>query len=143
MFTAKKTLLCLWICSLALAAPAWAAEGVSKEYAALVAAADFLDWVDAGQYQHCWAAASPLFRERTTREQWIKEITHLRSALGSSRKRAIQFKKALTSIEDGPKGEYRFIIYRTAFEKKPTVIETVIVQRDPTGLWRVAGLTTE
>ncbi len=138
-----KAIALLLFIGLGFCSPVFAAENVSDERAAMAASAEFLGWLDAGQFQRCWDEAAPLFRERTNEEQWIQDITHLRKALGNTLKRSIQFKKEMTSIDDGPEGEYRFFIYRTAFEKKAAAIETVTVVQDKGGRWRVVGLTAQ
>ena len=63
-----------------------------------------------------------------------------RTPLGALDQRTIfetTFDKVLP--DGGPEGEYALVMYRTAFAKKADSVETVTLEREKDGVWRVIG----
>lgn len=119
------------------AAPAWASEGAIG--AARQAAAQWLALVDAGDAQASWAQAASIFKSAVTVDQWTQASKAARSPLGPVTRRADPTGQYTKTLPGAPDGQYVLLQYPTSFEKKASSVETVTVQKDPDGQWRVAG----
>jgi hypothetical protein len=123
-------------CCLA-AAPAWASEGAIG--AARQAAAQWLTLVDAGDTQASWVQAAGSFKSAVTVDQWTQASKAARGPLGPVTRRADPTGQYTQTLPGAPDDQYVLLQYPTTFEKKASSVETVTVQKDPDGQWRVAG----
>jgi hypothetical protein len=70
----------------------------------------------------------------------VDALQKARGPLGATEQRTIfetTFDKALP--DGGPEGEFALVMYRTAFAKKADSVETVTLEREKDGVWRVIG----
>jgi hypothetical protein len=87
-----------------------------------------------------YAASGAKFKEAVTVDTWVDALQKARGPLGATEQRTIfetTFDKALP--DGGPEGEFALVMYRTAFAKKADSVETVTLEREKDGVWRVIG----
>jgi hypothetical protein len=139
-FTAVRRVAC---CVLALVVWGVAANGLAQDPRAAEAqkaARSWLELVDKLDANGSFAAAGARFRAPITSEEWADAIAKGRAPLGAVEQRAVAetaFDKAKT--DNGGEFEVALVRYRTSFAKKSDVSETITLERDTNGVWRVIG----
>jgi uncharacterized protein DUF4019 len=132
-----------WVCAVVLLAFGWvlAAEKPAgkPEDAALAAAEKWLKVVDAGDYAKSYEEAASLLKGALTQEKWELAVRASRRPLGKVASRKLKSREHTTTLPDAPAGEYFVIQFDTAFEKKPSSVETITPMLDTDGTWRVSG----
>ncbi len=103
------------------------------------AAEDFLQLVDAGDYEQSWESSSTLMREKIYLEVWNRQIPAMRSRVGALNKR-IQDNASISDWAEGaPDGQYLTLKYASSFQRQASAIETIILVLEEDKRWRVAG----
>src|SRR5262249_27722464 len=104
------------------------------------AAQKFLALTDANDAKGAWEAAGKQFRDAVTVELWANGLNEVRVPLGPLVERA-QLSVQFTNNFPGAaaEGEYALLSFRTSFAKRTDSRETVTLQREPDGVWRVIG----
>jgi DNA-binding CsgD family transcriptional regulator len=102
------------------------------------AARAWLALVDAGEWDKSFAAAGASFRAPNTVAGWTAASRTARVPYGAVRSRAQVEVKYINAPPNG----YRSVAYATAFADGRTVVETVTLEREPSG-WRVVGYMIE
>ena len=122
------------------AAAAYAEESASDAEvdAAVGAAGRWVTLVDAGKYQESYERSASVFRAAVTGAQWEEAARAARVPLGKVISRELTGAQLTTTLPGAPEGRYVVIQYRTAFEKKPSAVETVTPMMDD-GEWRISG----
>jgi len=70
---------------------------------------------------------------------WDDSLRKAREPLGALAQRAILSTTFATSFPGAPDGNYAIVLFRTSFEKKADAAETVTLEREADGVWRVVG----
>jgi hypothetical protein len=86
-----------------------------------------------------YAAAGAKFRKAMTADRWTAALKTARDPLGAVERRTVvgtRFEKAAKGF---PPGDYVIIQFRSTFAKRTIVLETVTLERDASGTWRVIG----
>ena len=94
---------------------------------------------DRGDGGKSWNNAGKRFRDAITAERWAQSLRKARVPLGPTSQRAVlgtQFEK---SIPNAPAGEYAIVVFRTTFAKRMDARETMTLEHEPDGMWRVIG----
>jgi len=128
--------LALLLCAVAI--PALAQDPRAAE--AQKAARTWLELVDKLDAKASFTTAGARFREPITTEQWADALAKARAPLGAVDQRAVAetgFDKA--KGDNGVEFEVALVRYRTSFANKIDISETVTLERDPKGVWRVIG----
>jgi len=84
-------------------------------------------------------AAGKRFREATTADDWSLALRRERSPLGSVEQRTLlqtRFDRSFPGFADG---DYALVLFRSAFAKRQDVRESVTLEREADGRWRVIG----
>jgi len=134
-----KTLLrisAIFAATLALAVSAANEDAVSK---AKDAAQGWLALADTGDGARTWQAGAANFQAVVTQEQWTRALTAVRTPLGAVKGRTLKEATFTKTLPGAPDGEYVVIQYATAFENKPSSIETITSMKEKDGSWKVAG----
>ena len=106
---------------------------------ATVAAMEFLQLIDAGDYEAARKEGATLLKERVTLNGWIENLAGAQVALGPVIKREQVEASYSTTAKDSPEGEYVMLTYTSQFKNRVGVGETLIVMLDKNRGWRVAG----
>lgn len=132
----RGALVALVLWAFACIAPAMAQDPRVSE--AQAAARDWLVLTDAGNASASYAAAGEKYRTVLTAEQWTKALESVRTPLGAVAQRT--FASGQTGKPQGaPDGDYAMVVFRTAFAAKTDTAETVTLEREADGKWRVIG----
>ena len=103
------------------------------------AARAWLADTDRGDAARSWKRAGKRFRDAITVERWAESLRQVRPPLGEVSQRGLlgtQFRRSIPGAADG---DYAIIVFRTTFTKKSDARETVTLEREADGVWRVAG----
>ena len=120
-----------------LAGPALTAD--KPEDAAQAAAESWLKLVDAGDYAGSWDQAAKVFKGAVKQVDWVQMSGAVRTPLGKLVSRKLKSREYTDKLPGAPDGKYVVIQYDTAFENKPSAVETIVPMADPDGAWRVSG----
>ena len=71
--------------------------------------------------------------------EWTKALHTYREPFGKVVQRAIVSTSFRTEIPGAPDGNYALLQFRTAFDKKSEGHESVTLELEPDGKWRVIG----
>jgi len=130
--------------SLALICLAWLVTGAAlaqdpKASAAQAEARDWLALADRSDAKASWNAAGKKFQEAMPMSGWADALAKARDRLGSVKGRTI-FKTGFKKTFPGaPEGDYALIVYTTSFANKARSRETLTLERESDGKWRVVG----
>jgi Protein of unknown function (DUF4019) len=103
------------------------------------AARDWLALTDRGDASASWNAAGKLFQNAITVERWAEGFKKVRSPLGPVAERTMLSTQFTKSFQGAPDGDYALLVFRTNFANKTDGRETVTLQREADGNWRVVG----
>jgi hypothetical protein len=103
------------------------------------AARDWLALVDRTDTQASWSAAGKKFQTAIPASDWAGALAKARAPLGAARSRTISKTDFRKKFQDYPEGDYALIIYTTSFANKSVAQETVTLERESDGKWRVLG----
>jgi len=122
---------------LALLQPALAQD--ARETTVQAAAREWLAHIDRGDYAASWKAAGAKFQAEITEQRWSEAASNVRGPLGPVAQRSVLKTNFTRAFPGVPDGDYALVIFRTAFEKKTEGEETVTLERERDGRWRVIG----
>ncbi len=115
------------------------AKAISPEEAAQAGANDWLIFVDSQKYVESWGAASNIFKNVITAEQWKQSLSSAREPFGKLISRKMSKQKHYSTLPGVSDGSYFVIQYNSKFENKENAAETVTVAKEKDGTWKVAG----
>ena len=124
--------------ALAALAPALAAQD-ARAFEAQAAARKWLALTDHDDAAAAWDAADKQFQATMSVERWTDALKQVRGPLGAFDQRAVVSTKFTKTLKDFPDGDYAIVVFRSSFAKKPVSQETVTLNRDSGGTWRVVG----
>jgi hypothetical protein len=130
--------------TVALICLAWLVAGIAvaqdpKATAAQAAARDWLALADRADAQASWNAAGKKFQAAMPVDGWGKALKNAREPLGPVKSRSTFMTSFKTSFQNTPEGEYALIVYVTNFTNKVRGQETLTLERESDGKWRVVG----
>ncbi len=115
------------------------AQNPEKEQAAIVAAQQWLELVDANHYGRSWQQAATHFQTGVSKTKWRDAMMAVRKPLGRLQSRQLLSADYQTSLPGAPDGEYVVIQFQTSFANKQKAVETVTPKLETDGSWRVSG----
>ena len=133
----RAMLAALSVWALACALPAAAQDPQISE--ARRAALEWLTVVDADNSTASYAAAGSKFRTAMTQEQWTGAMGAARTQFGKTQRRTFAGAQKADDMPNRPPGDFVMIIFRSGFETRDTVMETLTVEKEPDGKWRIIG----
>ena len=119
----------------------WVCHANASDPDPITAQASVINWLellDQAKYEDTWESAAPVFKEALSAKQWARAAGSARKPLGTLVSRELigtQYRNELPGV---PEGDYVIFQFKSSFEKRNEVIETVT----PTlveGHWRVSG----
>lgn len=122
---------------LACPAPALAQDPRASE--AQRAAREWLAFTDVIDGPASWRRAGQKFRDAVPLEKWSKALKAEREPRGKTDQRTVLSSQFSRQIQGYEEGDYAVIQFRTAFANRPSSQESVTLQREPDGVWRVVG----
>ena len=126
------------ILPLAAALPALAQD--PRASVVVNASRDWLSLVDRPDLAASHARAGAKFRNAMTANEWGAAYEKERKPRGAFVQRALYQTRFDTKAPGAPlAGEYAFLVYRTSFASNPDARETVTLERESDGVWRVVG----
>jgi hypothetical protein len=84
-------------------------------------------------------AAGKRFKAAMTADQWSLALRRERSPLGKLEQRTLLQTLFEKSFDGLPEGDYALVSFRSAFANRPDARETVTLEREADGRWRVIG----
>ncbi len=133
----RAMLAALAACALAAAMPALAQDPTTN--LAKAAALDWLALADKHDYAATYKAAAARFRTQITAENWAKALGQVQGQFGDVVDRTFVGARAVEPKKDDPQGTFTVIGFRTDFAKRKQGVETVTLEREADGKWRVVG----
>ena len=104
------------------------------------AALAFLALTDRDDGMASWQLAGKQFQNAISDAKWTEALHGVRIPLGSVSERALLSTKFTTSFAGAAaEGDYALLLFRTSFAKRTDARETVTLEREPDGAWRVIG----
>jgi Protein of unknown function (DUF4019) len=131
-----------WRSTFAAAAILWASAGVAQDpvtSAVQRVARDWLALTDRGDAGGSWDVAAKQFKSSISRERWIDALSKVRAPFGAFEQRAVLSTRFEKSFAGAPDSSYAIVIFRTSFAKRADGQETVTLEREADGAWRVVG----
>jgi Protein of unknown function (DUF4019) len=95
--------------------------------------------VDAGKGDASWSAAGALFREALDPARWDEQPRAAREPLGPLTSRVLAVDQKLDAIPGVPGAEYVVRQYHSVYDRIRAVTETLTLQHEADGVWRVVG----
>jgi len=103
------------------------------------AAGEWLTHAEKGDAAETWARSSTTFREALSQEAWAASLKAAQAGMGRPLERTVATSEYVEEIPGAPDGQYVVFTYTTRFERKKNGTETVVVEVDTDGEWRVSG----
>ncbi|MEO8738938.1 MAG: DUF4019 domain-containing protein [Casimicrobiaceae bacterium] len=108
--------------------------------AAQAVARQFLLLTDRGDVKSSWNAAGKQFRNGITAVQWTNALAQVRAPVGEVVDRALVSTEFLRTFPGvASEGDYVILEYRTSFAKLTGARESLTLEREADGAWRVIG----
>jgi Protein of unknown function (DUF4019) len=107
---------------------------------ALQAARAFLVLTDHIDGEESWQVAGKQFQSALTDKRWTEALDKVRTPLGPLVERATLSTEFTTNFPGAMgEGDYALLTFRTRFAHRADARETVTLQREADGVWRVIG----
>jgi hypothetical protein len=104
------------------------------------AARAFLALTDRDDGMASWQLAGKQFQNAITDVRWTEALHGVRVPLGSVVERALLSTKFTTNFAGAAaEGDYALLLFRTSFDNRTDARETVTLERESDGAWRVIG----
>jgi len=111
----------------------------ARSSAAQKAAREWLAFTDDRNATAAWNAAGAKFRNTLPAQRWMQTLQAQRAPFGPLVQRTVVATQFTKARPGQPPGDYAVLLFRTAFAKKTGANETVTLEREPDGVWRVVG----
>jgi hypothetical protein len=130
-----------------LAAAAFAAIAFSPTSAAqdprrneaVAAARDWLVSLDKHDVKQMYATAGKRFRDGINQEKWNLVAESGRQQFGAVKSRTLVSAESPPQTPNRPKGDFMTVVFRAEFEKRGVGMESLTMEREADGRWRVIG----
>jgi len=107
--------------------------------AVALAARDWLALVDRGEGMAAHTRAGAKFRESLPLERWMGALAEQRTPRGRFVQRTLVRTTFQKQLPGAPEGDYAVLLFRSSFEKQVDAAESVTLEREKDGAWRVVG----
>lgn len=123
--------------ALACGVPAYAQDpGLN---AAKAAALEWLVIADRNDAAGTYKAAAQRFRDQITADRWAEAMKQVQDQFGAVSERTFIGGKPVEPQKGDPQGTFMLVGFRTEFAKRKSGQETVTLERESDGKWRVVG----
>jgi hypothetical protein len=108
--------------------------------AAQAAARQFVALADRGDAKASWQSAGQQFRDGMTELRWARMLEIVRPPLGAVVDRALLSTEFIRTFPGAAReGDYAIVQFRTSFAKRTGARESLTLEREGDGAWRVVG----
>ena len=128
---------CLFCLAAIVPGPAHAQD--PRASAAHGAALAWLAMTERGDAAASWRAAGKQFQKAITADKWGQALSKVRTPLGELVERSMLSTQFSKKFRGAPDGDYAVLVFRTSFAKKIDSRETVTLEHEADGAWRVIG----
>ena len=121
--------------------PAYMQAHAQDPRASLVigAAREWLQKIDSGDAAGSHANAGAKFRKALGVAEWSAALANERAPRGALAQRTAQQTTFDPKLDQAPPGNYAIVQFRTAFAHQSVAQETLTLEREADGRWRVIG----
>ena len=102
-------------------------------------ARSWLALTDRGDALASWSATGKQFQNAISADKWADSLKQVRAPLGALVERTLLSTQFTTSFQGAPDGDYVLLVFRSSFVKKIASGETVTLEHEADGAWRVIG----
>ena len=102
-------------------------------------AREWLTLVDRGDAEASHAKAGECFRAAMPVATWARGLAKERGSRGALLQRTSVSTTFDPKVAGMPSGDFALLLYRTSFAQQATASETVTLEREKDGAWRVVG----
>jgi hypothetical protein len=106
---------------------------------AVAAARDWLALLDKHDVKQMYATAGKRFRDGITEEKWSLVAESGRQQFGAVKSRTLAGAESPPETPNRPKGDFMTVVFRADFDKRGVGVESLTLERDADGKWRVFG----
>ena len=110
-----------------------------QQSAARAATLAWLELADAGNGPATYGAAAQRFRDAMPEAQWSAALRSARDRFGPMKRRTFVLVRTPEPRKDTPPGEFLVVMFRTEFGLRESATETLTLEREADGRWRVVG----
>jgi hypothetical protein len=121
--------LSLLVAGCAIHSPSRAAKR-TDEKAARTEALKWLELIDGGDYEEAFEREPIRFRISITQKQFVRRVQGRRDPFGKASSRTFIGAASMTKLVGLPEGNYKSVIFKTAFEHKSPAAERVILSKE-------------
>ena len=137
--TRRRALLVVLACWLSTTGIGSALAQDPRATAAQKEARSWLELTDRGDPLASWSAAGKQFQNTISADQWADSLKQVRPPLGAIVERTLLSTQFTRSFPGAPDGDYALLVFRSSFAKKIDSRETVTLEHEADGAWRVVG----
>ena len=102
-------------------------------------ARNWLALTDRGDGLASWRAAGKQFQSAITADKWADSLRMVRPPLGALIERSVLSTQFMKNIPGAPDGDYAVLEFRASFANKTDSRETISLEHEADGAWRVIG----
>jgi hypothetical protein len=121
----------------AIALPALAQDPRRNE--AVSAARDWLALLDKHDVKQLYSTSGKRFREGISEEKWAEVAESGRQQFGAVKSRTLVAADSPPEPPNRPKGDFMTVVFRADFDKRGVGTESLTLEREDDGKWRVIG----
>jgi hypothetical protein len=137
--TRRRALLVVLACCLSATGSGSALAQDPRATAAQKEARSWLALTDRGDALASWSATGKQFQNAISADKWADSLKQVRPPLGALVERTLLSTQFTTSFQGAPDGDYVLLVFRSSFAKKIDSRETVTLEHEADGAWRVIG----
>ncbi|AMO95103.1 hypothetical protein CFter6_2431 [Collimonas fungivorans] len=115
------------VAGLLAANPAFA-QGTASIDGAIATASQWIALADSNQAERMWSSSGPAMQKSTSKEDWMKYLSAVKTELGPLNSRQWEQIVHVTNPPELPPGEYLNIAFSGRFAKAPTLEKVSMVQ---------------
>ena len=102
-------------------------------------ARSWLALTDRDDARASWSATGKQFQNAISADKWANALKQVRPPHGALVERTLLSTQFTTSFQGAPDGDYVLLVFRSSFAKKIDSRETVTLEHEADGAWRVIG----
>lgn len=133
----RRALAVAALLAMALAVPAAAQDPRQNE--AVTAARDWLVLLDKHDVKQLYASSGQRFKDGISQDKWAEVAESGRSQYGAVKQRTLVGAQSPPDTPNRPKGEFMTVVFRSDFANRGPGTESITLERESDGKWRVIG----